>query len=69
MRTTLDLPEALLDEARIATGCKSKTETIVYALAEVVRRKRVEALKAMLGTVNIKADLAKTRGRRAASPS
>jgi hypothetical protein len=68
MRTTLDLPEALLDEARTLTGCKSKTETIVYALAEVVRRKRVEALKAMLGTVNITTDLTKTRGRRAASP-
>lgn len=69
MRTTLDLPETLLSEARVATGCTSKTETIVYALSEVVRRKKVEALKAMLGTVNIQVDLARTRGRRGATAS
>ena len=32
MRTTLDLPEALLEEARTALGFKSKTDTIVLAL-------------------------------------
>ena len=69
MRTTLDLPEELVKDAVAASGCKSKTETIVYALTEVVRRKKVEALKAMLGTVVVKTDLAKTRGRRAAPTS
>ena len=32
MRTTLDLPENLIDEARAAVGFKSKTDTVVYAL-------------------------------------
>lgn len=63
MRTTLILPEALVDAARIASGRKSKTETIIYALEEVVRRSKVDALKAMLGTVAVQVDLAKTRGR------
>ena len=66
MRTTLDLPEDLVREAREVTGLGSKTETIVYALKEVVRRHRIEALKAMFGTIDIAIDLDKTRGRRQA---
>ncbi len=63
MRTTLILPELLIEEARRATGLTSKTDTIVHALKEVVRRKRIDDLKSMFGTVDIQVDLAKTRGR------
>jgi Arc/MetJ family transcription regulator len=63
MRTTLDLPENLVDEARAAVGFKSKTDTVVYALREVVRRSRVEDLKAMFGKVRIDLDIAKSRRR------
>ena len=45
MRTTLDLPEGLVEEARDAIGFKSKTDTVVFALKEVVRRKRAGELK------------------------
>lgn len=64
MRTTLDLPEDLVDDARKALGFKSKTDTVVYALREVVRRKHVEGLKALFGKVHIDLDLDKARGRR-----
>jgi metal-responsive CopG/Arc/MetJ family transcriptional regulator len=63
MRTTLDLPEGLVDEAREAMGFASKTETIVHALREVVRRKRLEELKGMFGTVNIDLDIPASRRR------
>jgi hypothetical protein len=63
MRTTLDLPENLIDEARAAVGFKSKTDTVVYALKEVVRRSRVEDLKSMFGKVRIDLDIAKSRRR------
>jgi Arc/MetJ family transcription regulator len=63
MRTTLDLPEHLIDEARAAVGFKSKTDTVIYALREVVRRSRVEDLKAMFGRVRIDLDLSKSRRR------
>jgi hypothetical protein len=63
MRTTLDLPENLVDEARAAVGFKSKTDTVVYALKEVVRRSRVEDLKSMFGKVRIDLDIAKSRRR------
>lgn len=45
MRTTLDLPEGLVEEARDAIGFKSKTDTVVFALKEIVRRKRKDELK------------------------
>jgi Arc/MetJ family transcription regulator len=69
MRTTLDLPENLVDEARAAVGFKSKTDTVVYALREVVRRSRVEDLKSMFGTVRIDLDISKSRRRPAKSRS
>ena len=37
MRTTLDLPEALIEEARRELGFKSKTDTVVLALTELIR--------------------------------
>jgi Arc/MetJ family transcription regulator len=45
MRTTLDLPDGLVEEARDAIGFKSKTDTVVFALKEIVRRKRMDELK------------------------
>ena len=52
MRTTLDLPEGLVDEARKVAGFKSKTDTVVYALKEVVRRKQKEDLIALLRRID-----------------
>lgn len=56
MRTTLHLPVVLLDEARTALGFKSKTDTVVYALREVVRRSRADELKSLVGTVQFEFD-------------
>lgn len=64
MRTTLDVPAGLIDEARAVLGFKSKTDTVAYALREVVRRGRVDAMKALFGQVHVEIDLEKTRGRR-----
>jgi Arc/MetJ family transcription regulator len=63
MRTTLDLPEDLLDEARAALGFKSKTDTIILALRELVRRQRLEELKALMGRVRLDVDSARSRRR------
>lgn len=63
MRTTLDLPEPLVEEARRLLGFKSKTDTVVVSLQELVRRKRIEELKAMLGSVKLELDLPKSRRR------
>jgi Arc/MetJ family transcription regulator len=63
MRTTLDLPENLLEEARAALGFKSKTDTIVLALRELVRRQRLDELKGLLGRVRLDIDIPESRRR------
>ena len=63
MRTTLDLPEALLDEARRALGFKSKTDTVVLSLTELVRRRRLDELKALAGKITLELDLDASRRR------
>ena len=58
MRTTLDLPEVLVEEARTALGYKSKTDTVIFALKEVVRRSRLDELKALIGKIDLDATAA-----------
>jgi len=52
MRTTLDLPEGLVEEARDSIGFKSKTDTVVFALKEIVRRSKVQDLKKLITRLN-----------------
>jgi Arc/MetJ family transcription regulator len=56
MRTTLILPEKLIDEARNILGFTSKTDTVVHALREVVRRGRRDDLMAMIGRMGFEFD-------------
>ena len=63
MRTTLDLPEDLVEEARRALGFKSKTDTVVLALSELIRRRRLDELKELLGAVQLEIDLPASRRR------
>ena len=65
MRTTLDIPEDLLEEARSALGYQSKTDTVIAALRELVRRRRIEELKQMAGSVQLEIDVARSRRRAA----
>lgn len=63
MRTTLILPDELIDAARETLGFRSKTDTVVYALREVVRRGRRDELKAILGRVTFDFDPSELRTR------
>jgi hypothetical protein len=63
MRTTLDIPESLLEEARNLLGFKSKTDTVVLSLQELIRHKRIEELRSMLGKVNLEIDIPASRRR------
>ena len=63
MRTTLDLPIELLNEARSALGFKSKTDTVVLALRELLRRRRLDELKALMGHVRLDVDVDRSRRR------
>ena len=63
MRTTLDLPEDLIEEARRLLGFKSKTDTIVLSLTEFVRRRRIDELKGLAGQVKLELDVPASRRR------
>jgi len=63
MRTTLDLPEELLEEARRLLGFKSKTDTVVLSLQELVRKRRIEELKGLLGSIELDIDIPASRRR------
>jgi Arc/MetJ family transcription regulator len=62
MRTTLDIPSGLVEEARDAIGFKSKTDTVVFALKEVVRRSRLDDLKALVRRIDFEFDPTEIRG-------
>jgi len=64
MRTTIDIPEELIEEARKLLGFKSKTDTIVLSLQELIRRKRIEELKNLAGAIHLEIDLAQSRRRK-----
>ena len=68
MRTTLDLPAALMDEAQKMLGFKSKTDTVILSLTELVRRRRIEELRGLLGRVDLDLDLDRSRRRPLAAP-
>jgi len=63
MRTTLDLPDDLLQEAQRLLGFKSKTDVVVLSLRELVRRRRIEGLKELLGDVQLDIDIPRSRRR------
>ncbi|MDL1958025.1 MAG: type II toxin-antitoxin system VapB family antitoxin [Deltaproteobacteria bacterium] len=63
MRTTLDLPIDLLDEAMKATHIKTKTKVIIIALEELIRKSKIAELKEFKGKVDLDIDLNTIRGR------
>ena len=63
MRTTLDLPAPLLDEAQRLLGFKSKTDTVVLSLTELVRRRRIDELKSLAGRIDLGIDIGRSRRR------
>lgn len=64
MRTTLDLPEDLLNEAMQLTNIRTKTKVITVALEELVRRSKIAALKQYKGKVDVDIDLSVLRDRK-----
>ncbi|MBI4704513.1 MAG: type II toxin-antitoxin system VapB family antitoxin [Deltaproteobacteria bacterium] len=63
MRTTLDIPADLIEEARRVLGFKSKTDTVVLALRELLRRGQIEELKDLMGAIELEIDVARSRRR------
>lgn len=63
MRTTLDLPADLVNEAMEVTKCKTKTELIKIALKNIIVKERIKDLKDYYGKVHLDIDLDQVRER------
>ena len=63
MRTTLDLPENLVDEAMKAARIGTKTKVIIRALEELIRKSNIAGLKDFKGKVDLDIDMNAVRGR------
>jgi len=63
MRTTLDLPEKLLDEAMKITQTGTKTGVITFALRELIRKTKISGLKKYKGKIDLEMDLDEIRDR------
>ncbi len=63
MRTTLDLPKDLLDEALAITGLGTKTDVIKFALNELIKRNELIKLREFKGKVDLTMDLDVVRER------
>jgi len=53
MRTTLDIPEELMNELLETLKLKKKAEAVKIALEDFVRRKRIEELISLSGKIKI----------------
>ena len=63
MRTTLDLPDALVEEAMKLSHQRTKTAVLVTALEDFVRKNRIQGLRKFRGKINLDNDLDKLRKR------
>lgn len=57
MRTTLDLPDALVQEAMQVTRIKTKKQLVTRALEELIKRERLTELKQYQGKIDLNIDL------------
>ena len=63
MRTTLDLPEDLLEKAMSLSQIKTKTQVITLALQEMIRKAEISDLKKFKGKLDLDIDLDVIRDR------
>ncbi|GAB1431909.1 type II toxin-antitoxin system VapB family antitoxin [Spirochaetota bacterium] len=63
MRTTLDLPEELINEAMELTSIKTKTELIKTALVNLIQKEKIKGIKNYYGRIDLEIDLNSMRKR------
>lgn len=63
MRTTLDLPVELLEEAMALTHSQTKTEVIKLALNSLIQKEKIQGLREYFGKLDLEIDLDELRSR------
>jgi Arc/MetJ family transcription regulator len=56
MRTTMDIPESLLEEAKTAAGVKTKTQAVLIALTELIQRRKSRKIVELRGSMDSRYD-------------
>lgn len=60
-RTTITLPTDLVEELTPLFEAKTKTETVTMAIKDIIRRKKLERIKAMAGQLEFVASAEELR--------
>jgi len=63
LRTTIDIPEALVKTAMKVSHQSTKTGVIITALEELIRKNRLQEIKKFRGKIDIAIDLNLVRDR------
>ena len=63
MRTTIDIPEDLINEAMRITKSPTKTELIKNALYNIIQKNKIKSLKSYKGKIDLDLDLNIVRER------
>ena len=64
MRTTMDLPEDLVEEAKSLSGTRSKTAAVILALKDYIDRRKIDRLRKLKGSIAVERDLTTFRHAR-----
>ncbi|GHT70943.1 hypothetical protein FACS1894141_6020 [Spirochaetia bacterium] len=63
MRTTLELPDALVTDAMEITKIQTKTDVIKTALENLIQKERIKELADYFGKIDLEIDLEAMRKR------
>jgi Arc/MetJ family transcription regulator len=66
MRTTLDLPEETIEKARRVANLRTKRETVIAGLEELIRKSKREELRGLAGKIRLDVDFPRSREHRRA---
>jgi len=61
MRTTIDIPDEIMERALRASAARSKRDAVVAGLEELIRKADREQLRRLAGKVELDLDLRRSR--------
>ncbi len=64
MRTTLDLPESLIEEAMAVTHISTKTDLIKTALKNLIQKEKIKEIKNYFGKIDLGINIDALRDRK-----
>ena len=63
MRTTIDIPQELFEEAQSILGFKSKSDVVIFSLQEVIRKRKLKELADLAGRVKFEKSAKELRSK------